>query len=70
MLNIAVVGTSNISHEFVDAINRVKGCKLKAIYSRDFEKGLQFGKKYSVEDIVTNFEDLSKRNDIDIVYIA
>lgn len=44
MLNIAVVGTSNISHEFVDAINRVEGCKLKAIYSRDFEKGFNLVK--------------------------
>ncbi|MGL4998456.1 MAG: Gfo/Idh/MocA family protein [Cetobacterium sp.] len=70
MLNIAVIGTSNISHEFVDAINKVEGCRLKAIYSRNYEKGLQFGKKYSVDDIVTDFEELSKRKDIDIVYIA
>ncbi|MGL4947429.1 MAG: Gfo/Idh/MocA family protein [Cetobacterium sp.] len=70
MLNIAVVGTSKITHEFVDAIGKTEGCRLKAVYSRNYEKGLEFGKQYSVEDIITDFEILKTREDIDAVYVA
>lgn len=70
MVRIGIVGTSKISHEFVDAIKKVEGCELKAIYSRSYEKGADFGKVYLLEDIVTDFEIFCKRDDIDMVYIA
>ncbi|ERT69322.1 hypothetical protein HMPREF0202_00831 [Cetobacterium somerae ATCC BAA-474] len=70
MIKIAIIGTSKISDEFANAIQKVMGCELKAIYSRNFENGLMFGKKYGVEDIIIEFEELCKRQDLDMVYIA
>lgn len=70
MIKIAIIGTSKISDEFANAIQKVMGCELKVIYSRNFEKGLRFGKKYGVEDIIIEFEELCKRQDLDMVYIA
>ncbi|MGL5278260.1 MAG: Gfo/Idh/MocA family protein [Cetobacterium sp.] len=70
MIKIAIIGTSKISDEFVNAIQKVMGCELKAIYSRNFEKGLIFGKKYGVSDIIIDFEELCKREDLDMVYVA
>ncbi|MDX8335033.1 Gfo/Idh/MocA family protein [Candidatus Cetobacterium colombiensis] len=70
MINIAIVGTSKISQDFAQAIEKVEGCKLLVIYSRNYEKGLEFGKNYNIKDIVTDFEILCKREDIDMVYLA
>lgn len=70
MIKIAIVGTSKISDEFAKAIQKVHGCELKAIYSRNFEKGLMFGKKYGIDNIIVDFEELCKREEVDMVYIA
>lgn len=70
MIKIAIVGTSKISHEFAQAVKKVEGCQLEAIYSRNYEKGLEFGKSYKINDIITDFEELCNRKDIDMVYIA
>lgn len=70
MIKIAIVGTSKISDEFAKAVEKVNGCELKAIYSRDFEKGLKFGEKYGIDDVIVDFEELCAREDLDMVYIA
>lgn len=70
MIKMAIVGTSKISDEFAKAVEKVNGCELKAIYSRDFEKGLKFGEKYGIDDVIVDFEELCAREDLDMVYIA
>ena len=70
MIKIAIVGTSKISHDFAQAIEKVEGCQLKTIYSRNYQKGLEFGERYEIKDIVTEFKELCSRKDIDMVYIA
>lgn len=70
MIRIAIVGTSKTSDEFAKAIEKVEGCELKVIYSRDLKKGLEFGKQYGVDDIVVDFQELCKKEDVDMVYIA
>lgn len=70
MIRIAIVGTSKISDEFAKAIEKVEGCELKVIYSRDLKKGLEFGKQYGVDDIVVDFQELCKKENVDMVYIA
>lgn len=62
MIRIAIVGTSKISDEFAKAIEKVEGCELKVIYSRDLKKGLEFGKRYGVDDIVVDFQELCKKD--------
>ena len=70
MIKIAIIGTSKISDEFIQAVGKVDECQLKAIYSRSYEKGIEFGAKYKINDIIINFKDLCNRSDIDMVYIA
>ncbi|MCQ8212888.1 Gfo/Idh/MocA family oxidoreductase [Cetobacterium somerae] len=70
MVKIAIIGTSKISHEFAQAVEKVKDCQLKAVYSRSYEKGYEFAKNYKVDDIIVDFKELCNRKDIDMVYIA
>lgn len=70
MIRFAIVGTSKITRQFVDAAHETGKMKLTAIYSRTEEKAQQFQADYLVEHCFTSLEDLADSDLIDAVYIA
>lgn len=70
VVNFAIVGTSSITENFLEAAMQLKAFKLTAIYSRSKEKGREFGEKYNVDTVFTSLDELSKSDIIDAVYIA
>lgn len=70
MIRFAVVGTSWITEEFLKSAMLNKDFKLNAIYSRTKEKAEDFAKKYDVENIYTDIDEMAESDTIDAVYIA
>lgn len=70
MIKFAVIGTSKITKEFINSAKNFPNFYLEAIYSRDYQKGLDFGKEFSCQKIYTDLDELGKDDEIDAVYIA
>lgn len=70
MINFAVIGTSKITREFLKEAMSFPNFHLEAVYSRDYEKGLSFGKEFLCEKIYTDLDSLGKDSNIHAVYIA
>lgn len=70
-LGVAIIGTGFIANVHADIFSTLKdeNVELKAVYSRTFEKGEAFGKKYCV-DVFTDYERLLARDDIHIVDVC
>ncbi len=69
-IKVAVVGTSLISKQFISAARRVLGVSVKAVYSRDKERGETFAKEHEIESVFSDINELAKSDIIDAVYIA
>lgn len=73
MLNLGIIGTNWITHQFVQAAMASGEYQLRAIYSRTEAKATQFASEYSesvsigVETDLTHFFEW---DDVDVVYIA
>jgi len=70
MINIGVIGTSNITEEFIKGASLVEDFKLSCVYSRNEEKGKTFAAKYNLTKVFTDLEQMAKSSLIDAVYIA
>lgn len=46
MINLGIIGTNWITHQFVQAALSTKQYELTAVYSRHLEKAQEFGAKY------------------------
>ena len=68
-MRLGVIGTSSISHKFIEAAHITKKLKLHSVYSRSFNKGMDFCADYNCNQVYTDIKDLAKSG-IDIVYIA
>lgn len=69
-MNLATIGTSMITENFINAVSESEGLHLKAIYSRDLDKASRFANKHEVDLVFNQLEELAKCAEIDIVYIA
>ena len=69
MLKLGIIGTSAISHSFLDAANKTAQYKLSAVYSRTLEKAGSFSQPYGQ---VALYDDLIAflDSDLDVIYIA
>ena len=56
-LNWAVLGTGVIANEMAQALQKM-GKRLYAVGNRTHEKAVAFGKKYQVEKVYDNIEDM------------
>lgn len=64
-----IIGTGNITREFIEAATMVDGLVLSAVYSRTYEKGSSFTKAYGDIPVYTDLNEFAS-SDIDAVYIA
>lgn len=69
MLQIGIVGTSAISHQFIDAAHQSGSYQLKAVYSRTLEKAQDFSQPYQDVSLYTDWADFLQAN-YDLLYIA
>ncbi len=69
MIKYGVIGSGWIAEEFVKGAETVDGMKFTAMYSRTYEKGMDFAEKFGCKNVFTDLEEFAK-SDIDAVYIA
>ncbi|KAB0291854.1 Gfo/Idh/MocA family oxidoreductase [Vibrio fortis] len=70
MIKFAVIGTNWITQKFVQAAHEVNAMQLTAVYSRNLESAVEFGKEFGVETHYTDIDELANDPAIDAVYIA
>ena len=70
MIRLGTVGTSNICRFFIGGANLTKEFVLSAVYSRNFDTGLEFAKEHNCSKVYTNLLEMAESSDIDAVYIA
>lgn len=68
-MRIATVGTSVITHHFLDALKHEPFFELAYVYSRNEEKGLDFAKQYEVP-VISDWKKLLQQEDVDIFYLG
>lgn len=67
--NWAVLGCGNIANDF--ARDRIKmGGNVYSVANRTYEKAVDFAKKYGIEKVYENIDDIFADDNVDIVYIA
>ncbi|MEE1086198.1 MAG: Gfo/Idh/MocA family oxidoreductase [Schaedlerella sp.] len=69
-LRIGSVGTSSIMKLIQEAIALTDGLETKVIYSRDAERGRKFAEEVGVPESCSDYSNMVKRDDLDIIYIA
>ncbi|MFI3236689.1 MAG: Gfo/Idh/MocA family oxidoreductase [Lachnospiraceae bacterium] len=69
-IKYAVIGTSEIARNYIEAAQSTDLWELVAVYSRKQETGFAFAKQYGVSDVYTNLELFAKSVCFTAVYIA
>lgn len=69
-INIATIGTSCITEQFISVIKSLNQFSLAAVFSRDMEKAKTFAQKHHAEKFYDQLEDMASDSAIDAVYIA
>ena len=69
MLRLGIIGTSWISHEFINAAHQTSHYHLQAVYSRKMKTAQDFCEPYGVISCYTDLVDFLD-SELDVVYIA
>lgn len=67
--NWALIGCGHIANEMAEAMKSM-GEKFYCVYSRTYEKAVDFANKYGIEKVYTSVDEMLNDSKIDIVYIA
>lgn len=67
--NWAVLGCGNIANDFAGEMNKMGG-KIYSVANRTYEKAVDFAKKYNIEKVYENIDELFADDNVDVVYIA
>ncbi len=65
----ATLGTGVIANELAQALE-ARGQKLYAVANRTYDKGLAFAKKYGIEKVYTDIDQVFEDEAVDIIYIS
>ena len=65
----ATLGCGVIANELAQAMQK-DGRTLYGVANRTYENAVAFAKKYEVEKVYENIQDLFEDDDVDIVYIS
>lgn len=69
-MNLATIGTSWITEDFVKSARQSGKLTLYAVYSRSANKAEQLAKKYNAPQSYTDLKQIADNEEIDVVYIA
>ncbi len=67
--NWAILGCGSIANDFAREMNKTGG-KVYSVANRTYEKAVDFAKKYNIEKVYENIDDIFNDENVDIVYIA
>lgn len=67
--NWAILGCGNIANDFAREMNKMGG-KVYSVANRTYEKAVNFARKYNVEKVYENIDDIFTDSNVDVVYIA
>ncbi|MBP1993730.1 Gfo/Idh/MocA family protein [Paenibacillus eucommiae] len=70
MIRFGIIGTNQITEQFIQAGQQLEDFKLEAVYSRTEERAQAFASKYGASAIYTDLETMAQSDKIDAVYIA
>lgn len=70
MIRLGTVGTSGICEHFLSGVKLTEKFELTAVYSRKYETGISFGKKFGCETVFCNLTEMANSDIVDAVYIA
>lgn len=65
----AVLGTGVIANEMAVALKKI-GRNIYAVGNRTYSKAVDFAKKYGIEKVYDDFNDMFTDSDIDVIYIT
>ncbi len=65
-----ILGAGRIAEKFCEAINFTEGAEVYAVASRDVDNANAFAARYNAGKVYTNYIDLVKDENVDIIYIA
>lgn len=68
-LNWAVLGTGVIANEMATALQE-KGLRIYAVGNRTYEKGVAFAKRYGIEKVYPDMNDVFLDPEVDAVYLT
>ena len=67
--NWAILSCGNIANDFAREMNKMGG-KVYSVANRTYEKAVEFSKKYNIEKVYENIDDIFTDEKVDVVYIA
>ena len=70
MLNFATIGSGWITDEYIAGAKDSGLWNLTAVYSRTYDRGVEYAKKHGATHVFTDLNDMAKSNTFDAVYIA
>lgn len=65
----AVLGTGVIANEMAVALNKI-GRNIYAVGNRTYSKAVDFAKKYGIEKVYDDYNDMFTDSDVDVIYIT
>lgn len=65
----AVLGTGVIANEMAVALKKI-GKNIYAVGNRTYSKAVDFAKKYGIEKVYDDFNDMFTDSDVDVIYIT
>ena len=68
-LNWAVLGTGVIANQMAQALQKM-GKPLYAVGNRTYEKAVEFAKRYDIQKVYPQIDDMFKDEAVDIIYIT
>lgn len=69
-MKFAVIGTSWITSDYISSAIESGFWELSAVYSRSYEKGLDFAKNFDKDLVFTDINEFAKSDDFSAVYVA
>ena len=65
----AVLGTGVIANEMAVALKKI-GRNIYAVGNRTYSKAVDFAKKYGIEKVYDDYNDMFTDSDVDVIYIT
>lgn len=70
MTRFAVIGTNQITEQFIHAGRQADGFALSAVYSRAEERAREFAAQFDIPHVFTDISAMAASDEVDAVYIA
>jgi predicted dehydrogenase len=70
MLRIAIVGCGKVADQHVQAIHRIRDCKIVALCDRELLMAKQLGERFAISKCFSDLEEMLRRSSPEVVHIT